>query len=463
VLHAPLARSFALRAYLIAQVESQGIQESDDATAAFYHDSTTPPNFYMAKGYANSNINMDRGGYGQCLDGTNCGSIFDGVSCGGMVNLFAAQAFAEAVTERVARSTDKFKQGEGVNEALAYKAFKEAASPLNNPGLQHSSSDAEGGAATGMFACVQPAGDGKQYCIVNGAGVGDCSAFVICGGNAAVSTVPKCELDAEETILQAARQLSTTAFRREGDARDTGGQLTMSLGIQGRIWSFSHPVGLNDIILLCTDGLTDNLYMPEAAVLIPLIASATYFDAIPIKAYDDALGPDAHCPRHAELATLIKSAPNTPPSRLFPKQVALRLRNYVKWVTQAEFHLEQTWYEAQLKIGIAMKELETARSRSKTRRRVAGLNNQSTPTQVNTPPRTPPPAIDACFAPFADGPQHIREEEELETEIEECEIQMANLLLLRESGLATKTDDVMILAMHPFHHRRKGCEEGWKE
>lgn len=104
------------------QVHSQGLLVSKDNTCALYHGSTTPPNFYRAKGWItgdlhahsiflsfhlcymhickhvfisyncflqlhsssstlgnDSDINMDRGGFGRRKDGTNCGIVLKSI------------------------------------------------------------------------------------------------------------------------------------------------------------------------------------------------------------------------------------------------------------------------------------------------------------------------------------------------------------------------------------------------
>ena len=327
-------------------------------------------------------INMDRGGFAQCLDGTNCAAVFDGVSTGGKINLFAAQAFAEYVTEHLARTARQFQQGRGVIDTLAEQMFKEAVASSNNPGRRHADLNAEGGAATGMFVCIQPC-KGKAYSIANGAGIGDCTTFVICCGND--------DQSGESLPPEEARQLSVTGVRRGKSAKDSGGQLTMSIGVDGKVWTYSQPIDNKDILLLCTDGLTDNLYMPEASTIIPLIVSSTYFDAVPADRYASAVGLDAHLPRWVELEARIRLAAKTPAANVTPEQIVARLRSYVKWVTLDEYDLEQRYYSAQLKIVDLQAQLAKL-SCSPVRRGSRGSSQSSSPPPLH-PHRgvTPPP------------------------------------------------------------------------
>lgn len=430
----------------------------------------------------NQAINMDRGGFGQCLDGTNCAAIFDGVSAGGKINLFAAQAFADFVTERVARCAGQFQQGASVNDILARQMFEEAVASSNNPGRRHEALNAEGGAATGMFVCIQEC-KGKEYCIVNGAGIGDCTTFAICCGGTEAGDEPPPE---------EARQLSVTGFRRGRSAKDSGGQLTMSMGVDGTIWTFSQPVDHNDIVLLCTDGLTDNVYMPEACTIIPLVASSSYFDAIPVHRYPASVGPGARLPRFADLEELTKQWPRTPADTLTPEKTVARLRSYVKWITLDEFDLEQRYYSAQMKIMELQFELTSmpsptcsvSSSSSSSSRRPAisspfppsHSSTRSSPLHPFSPQplssstrfdiATPPPVFTLdvedgggdAGGTVADGRPAAADSREMANakihrQIAEHEADMARLLRTREAGLATKTDDAMLIAMRPFHNK----------
>eukprot|EP00039_Didymoeca_costata_P005134 m.78762 g.78762 ORF g.78762 m.78762 type:complete len:391 (+) comp12688_c0_seq2:387-1559(+) len=327
----------------LTKVHSQGLLVSKDNTCALYHGSTTPPNFYRAKGWITGNdsdINMDRGGFGRRKDGTNCGSIFDGVTAGGRLNLYAAQAFADYVTPWLARNGHKFQQGADVNDGLSRTLFKDAVERQNNPGNIKQEYNAEGGAATGLFCTIQLR-KGKEYCVVNGAGIGDATAIqLICAPN-----------------QYEARVLSVGGIRNHGNAADNGGQLTMSIGVNGEVWTFSHPIGLQDFVLLCTDGVTDNIFYPEISTIIPLIVSLPAFDHDLKSLCPTVVGPNAHLPTYYELSRLFDLKTRQSMSTIKCEQIVVRLFHYTKWVTARKFELEQEYYSTEMKRNVLAKML----------------------------------------------------------------------------------------------------------
>ena len=306
---------------------------------------------------------MDRGGCAQCAGGVNVACVFDGVTAGGRINVFAAQAFADYTLNWLVQNRRRFKQGAGVNDGLARAVFSGAIEQANNPKWTDPACDGEGGSATGVFAVVEQCDEASHhgYLTVSGAVIGDAAAILLCG-------------EREEAQL-----ISSLAFRRK-DGRDTGGQLTLGMGIFGEIWSFSCPMGFRDRILLCTDGLLDNIRMSELGLLLPLIIGSTFFDGAhathprsdakeeerPLGvAGADAPAPEpgkrergAGLPTAESLGAVLHPWPRESACAVPCDTAVRRLFNYVCWVTHASQTRENEYYDVVLE----MKELSARRA-----------------------------------------------------------------------------------------------------
>lgn len=311
----------------INQLDSQGSLLATDESCAIVHESSSPPNYYRAR-YGTPEgevINMDRGGFGHHPDQCNYACVYDGVTSGGKINAYAAQAFTDFTCAFLEHRAQLLKTVD--ISSFAKQLFGGCVDSVNNPKGELNDYDAEGGSATGVYVTVsKKPKDSLEIC---GANIGDASAFLL-----------------DETQTHA-RTISTTSVRATGRPTDTGGQLTMSMGINGDIWPFKCPCHANDVIILCTDGLTDNLHMPELGTIVPFIARSTVFDGVPTIECRTCSGTHPHYPTLAELETIL----GPPQSQLASTaQIAVRLANYTHWVTAYSYNSEQEFYRTEMNI-----------------------------------------------------------------------------------------------------------------
>eukprot|EP00038_Savillea_parva_P003311 m.123980 g.123980 ORF g.123980 m.123980 type:complete len:563 (+) comp11139_c3_seq1:529-2217(+) len=382
-------------------LSSQELLISADGSCALDHRSYSPANFYPAC-YQHEPINMDRGSFGHCSNKTNFGCVFDGVTAGGKINAYAAQAFAEYTYKFLVSKHKEFRQGTGVNELLARQMFAGAIDRANNPATRSGKFEAEGGSATGIFIMFEPCGR-DDYVIANGASIGD-TAAILCYAE-------RCEC----------RVLSTTGFRRSDNARDTGGQLSLGMGINGEIWNFSSPVGVDDLVILCTDGLTDNLRSSDLSVLLPIVIRSSAFDAYPPEVCPCVFGDKPSLPR---VADVLKYTGHTHESDFDgmplpePAVAVLRLSHYIAWVTMALSELENRYYGAELLCRDEMDKKDK-------------LLRSSTPSLMF---EDPPAALAQATASI----DALTEEQK-------------DLHASRKTKYVGKTDDAIIVVMKPMH------------
>ena len=236
-------------------------------------------------------LNLE-GGFAHAPNGTNFGCAFDGVSSCGRRGAFAAQAFASFCLTFLSQNHHKFIHGTGATEVLANMMFSQCGSKSVNT---CATPESEGGAATGCFAVVQP-GTGKKTAILHGAVIGDAAVIVI------------------KPAFGLARLLSPTC---RTDLCDPGGIITMEQGIDGFVWSFSEPVDKKDIILLVTDGFTDNINSKEFSQMIPHIMCSNIFDKVPVDTCVCVTTAPVHLPclRHLRrIATISRFVPSSRPN-----------------------------------------------------------------------------------------------------------------------------------------------------
>lgn len=335
----------------ITSLSSQGLVQSTDpsASCAMVHESSSPPMFYKAMYNHDGIINMDRGGFGHFATGTNYGCVYDGVTAGGVINAYAAQAFAEHTINWLRVHGHEFRHGIGVTESLSRRLFKETVGAANNPSATHRNPryNAEGGSATGIFVAVQDISN-KDYLIAHGASVGDAAALLV-------------------SSVSGTRFLSSVPPRRDGSARDTGGQLTMCMGVHGEIWPFSSPIVETDSIILCSDGLVDNIFLPELGMIVPFIINCEGFDVVPGDDCDCTSGKEegpVHLPRMNDLLKFFdtKFDPNIFKNIVPPSTIVMRLMHYVKWVTRNAFLTEQGFYTDQVQMRSLKTEIEKLNS-----------------------------------------------------------------------------------------------------
>lgn len=178
----------------------------------------------------------------------------------------------------------------------------------------------------------------------------------------------------------------------------------MCIGIDGNIWPFSAEVGAEDLVVLATDGLTDNLHMPEVSSLLPLIVRAQFFDQRdPAVECTVVKGRKAHLPTLAEVAEAVGEGEGLDTlANVLPTTASMRLSNYIRWVTRWMYKQEQEYYATR-------KHLTTLLQ--------AGSDSKE--------------------------------------EIERLESHLKDLTVYRKMGSAGKTDDAMVLVMKPFHNLGK--------
>jgi serine/threonine protein phosphatase PrpC len=287
-----------MRLTSIEELGSQGTIVSADGTVAMVHASTTPPNYYRSKYDISGGINMDRGGFGRHADGTNVAVVFDGVSAGGKRNAYAAQAFARSTLTHLVSHKRAFTSqvtgnaGPPGNQPLptgiartapVVELFGAALDQSNNPGEMDPRFEAEGGAATGAIVtfALREGQPPKPELLLVGAALGDAAVIVVEPDQAGAAVV--------------ARQLNLVE-RAGGRADDSGGQLNMCMGISGTVLAFAQPIHPDSLVLVTTDGLTDNLPTKpsEAATLLPLLMRCTLLNnPVPGEGLTPATGGDA--------------------------------------------------------------------------------------------------------------------------------------------------------------------------
>jgi hypothetical protein len=196
--------------------------------------------------------------------------------------------------------------------------LEEATKPQNNPVHMNAMFQAEGGAATGAVVAFEKRSD--SLFILHGASIGD----------AAVISVHR---DGR------ARQLNPVFRKHE---RDTGGQLTMCMGVDGPVWAFAAEIGVDELVILATDGFTDNISHEELDRLVPLVVCARIFDTIVQSDCDIVV---ANSPSQPTWEYLRRIAVELDDFSVVECEVAARrLFNYVEWVTRAHHRQEQEYY-----------------------------------------------------------------------------------------------------------------------
>ncbi len=266
--------------------------------------------------------------------------MLDGVTSGGVVNAYAAQSFAETILASL-RELHTTITPDNL-ETLSTAMLEQCTRLANNPKHTNPAYDAEGGSATVAFAIVNPTpqplapgivphdpAHGRPVQVL-GAAVGDAAAYVI------------------DSQKRHALRLNTVV-RRNGSARDTGGQITMGQGILGTVCTFTAAVHETGFVLLATDGLTDNVNEEDSSAIIPLIMSSPYFDSIPARPCETLSQPTPHLPSLVELAHALDGGPQ--PQALDTVSCATaaqRLVNYIDWITQPIQRAENQYYQAML-------------------------------------------------------------------------------------------------------------------
>ena len=180
-------------------------------------------------------MNMDRGTMGQ-IEGKNYGVVCDGSGSGKEV-LESAQAFTESI-EKSIREGGFNKIEDKHLQTLAETVFQTAAASRKQD-------EAYGNAATAVFATFAEISDVEAPYRVQGAAIGDAIAISISRKSGI------------------AYQLNNIIKKDPTDHKDSGGAIqapALTDGDMKKISTFSHPIGLDDIVILASDGLADNIY-----------------------------------------------------------------------------------------------------------------------------------------------------------------------------------------------------------
>jgi serine/threonine protein phosphatase PrpC len=260
----------------ISVLGSQGLTSTVDRSIAWIHATTVPAEYYEASYNIKGGCNMDRGGCGQTQAGYNFACVFDGVSAGGKINAYAAQAFSEITLSNLgscgvwAIDTDPLTSLHNTSKEI----FAQATAQQSNPGLINAEYDADGGSATGVFAFIRPrsltSGRSAGTSEVCGVAIGDAMAIRI--------TTRSSDSGHQPRLHQPEAFVLNTFERRGHDATDTGGQLTMGVGINGEVSPFCEGMGEEDVIVLASDGLGDNIVTAELTEIIPFIVRMPFFE-----------------------------------------------------------------------------------------------------------------------------------------------------------------------------------------
>ena len=271
------------------------------------------------------------------------------MTAGGKVNAYAAQAFADFILDWLVRNRHRFApQDQRANLQLAAAALQTATTGPYNPAHSNPDHEAEGGSATGVFACFHRVS--HTTAIMHAGSIGDSALIVV------------------HLRQSVARQLNPVHRKHD---KDTGGQLTMCIGIDGPVWVVSREITTDEILVLSTDGLTDNLHLPELDRIIPLIISARVFDGIVPFACSEI---PARKPSLAYLQQVCKG--DLEPLTLVSCRVAgLRLFNYVEWVTRDFFKQEEVYYDLCLQMNALQRDgLATGEDQAE---KLAGMQAQA--------------------------------------------------------------------------------------
>jgi len=386
---------------------SQGWEDltSDDESISMIHESTVCEEYYLSRYGIAGGLNMDRGGYGQRQNGSNYACIFDGVSAGGQVNAHAAQLFTEYVLQAIQTNELQFtpnSEGQSNWKNFSKEVFCGAARSPCPDGIQ-----ADGGSATGALVHFEHLPEGKGAHL-RGAAVGDAAVIIVqhsTGQAVQLNTVKRIggdrrdtggqitmgsglfgEVETFEDIVECelnpvpyTRSCSTETRRHTTHAdmwdsterestsfeNKTSPNLTEALrqSTQGTdvhdprsraaAWvatgeAPSLPPVMGDLIILTTDGLTDNIRADDFVVVVPLIVRSCFFDG------PDSPWTNPALPTFSELERLTSAHVGELDdiATINCEVASHRLFNYVQWVSTKTKEKESEYYavEAQLQV-----------------------------------------------------------------------------------------------------------------
>lgn len=306
-------------------------------------------------------------------DGSNFGCVADGITAGGKVNAYAAQLISNYILCWLAEYHPSLSEDTIRLKVQLEKLFQLASHFKNN---MPRSFNAEGGSTTLAFATFKPIPLEAKSCLMIAGSIGDSACIVL--------------------HPQHGARMVTRLNRVSRDQMDTGGQITMSMGVHGEACPHVHRVPLDCHIILSTDGLTDNIHKQEIQQIIPLIVSSPFFQKTP-----ETTQFFAELPNYEQLFMLVKEHGRDRLVTVSCADAAIRLTNYLSWVTHGLRETEQSFF---------------------------GLSNKM-------------------------KLEHMKPKPDLEL-IAEYEKRLEKLRAANAKGKpAGKTDDAIVLVMRPFHSR----------
>ena len=256
-------------------------------------------------------------------NGTNFGCVFDGVTSGGKINAYAAQAFTDFMMEWLAENNALFCFGADHSAVdIARSALEGAANPSNYRTQADTIMQAEGGSATGAFVAFSKRSD--SMATLHGASIGDSAVIAV------------------DIQTGRAQQLNPVVRKHE---RDTGGQVTMCIGVDGPVWTFNVEVHAGELVILTTDGFTDNVSVAELDSIVPLIIRSALFDDSVAFDCEPVLRADPEQPPLAYLQSICKDSRLDQLCSVECETAARRLFNYIEWVTRAHHQQEEAYYK----------------------------------------------------------------------------------------------------------------------
>ncbi len=300
----------------IQQMGSQGLVVSLDQSCAYSHESTYEPSHRSGHGFPHF-INQDRGGFFTLPDGTNGGCICDGMGGEGGFSTFWSQMVATYMIDQFSTKNFKFSTDKQTHEYQARQLFTNCLVSLNKDLLQYKQLpfNGRGGTTVALAKCtaLPPENGIKQFLVQTGA-VGDSAIFHLCMESK------------KSTLLNPISRSETQA---------TYG-ITRELLHTNQISTHSKQISERDIVILTTDGFTDNVCAGKFSQVIQLVAFSTFFDQ-PMEALLKIPRPwetrYSRLPELLELQAFMCTEQNVACKTPSPAQITQRLTTYVKVVT----------------------------------------------------------------------------------------------------------------------------------
>lgn len=283
-------------------IVSTGSRVSDDKTIATVHTQTKDPTY-----------NGDRGVSFQAANGTNVAIVCDATSGSKRHGVHAANKFTMMMANFITHYPDVFEGGENNEEvAKLFTALAKLEPQADGKALFEGRNDT--GDATMSVVTFNKTEDGNLK--VSGAALGDALAIHVDVDNGK------------------AHQLNQVK-RINNNAGDPGGVLIRGRGIDGEVSCFEKKVKDNDLVIVASDGLLDNIDEKEIGNQIPLIIRNSIFDN---EIEEDCPWTKKENPHRVTTSELkgLGEKPLEELSSITPEVASKRLENYLMWVTKKQ-------------------------------------------------------------------------------------------------------------------------------